>query len=95
MGKQIYKKLHRNRGIARLVVILSVLALVLVAAALYPVIQHYRFRADALGCLITASARMRWAVLRGLTRREGSLPHNISSTARTAARKKRGTMWVS
>ena len=43
MGKQIYKKLHRNRGIARLVVILSVLALVLVAAALYPVIQHYRF----------------------------------------------------
>ena len=51
MGKQIYKKLHRNRGIARLVVILSVLALVLVAAALYPVIQHYRFRADALGCL--------------------------------------------
>ena len=51
MGKQIYKKLHRNRGIARLVVILSVLALALVAAALYPVIQHYRFRADALGCL--------------------------------------------
>lgn len=51
MGKQICKKLHRNRGIARLVVILSVLALVLVAAALYPVIQHYRFRADALGCL--------------------------------------------
>ena len=81
MGKQIYKKLHRNRGIARLVVILSVLALVLVAAALYPVIQHYRL--------------MRWAAWPGLTRREGSLPRSISSTARTAARKKRGIMWAS
>ena len=51
MEKRIRSKLHQIRGIARLVVILTVLALVLVAAALYPVIQHYRFRADALGCL--------------------------------------------
>ena len=51
MGKQICIKLHRNRGIARLVVILTVLALILLAAALYPAIQHFRFRADALGCL--------------------------------------------
>ena len=51
MGKQIRIKLHRNRGIARLVVILTVLALILLAAALYPAIQHFRFRADALGCL--------------------------------------------
>ena len=51
MGNQICTKMHRNYGIARLVVILSVLALVLLAAALYPVIQYYRFRADALGCL--------------------------------------------
>ena len=51
MDKRRRTKLHQTLGIARLVVILSVLALVLVAAALYPVIQHYRFRADALGCL--------------------------------------------
>ena len=51
MEKRRRTKLNQNRGIARLVVILAVLALVLVAAALYPVIQHYRFRADALGCL--------------------------------------------
>ena len=51
MEKRIRSKLHQIRGIARLVVILTVLALVLIAAALYPVIQHYRFRADALGCL--------------------------------------------
>ena len=51
MGKQICIKLHQNRGIARLVVILTVLALILLAAALYPAIQHFRFRADALGCL--------------------------------------------
>ena len=51
MGKLRCEKLHQNRGIARLVVILTVAALVLLAAALYPVIQRYRFRADALGCL--------------------------------------------
>ena len=51
MEKRRRTKLHQTLGIARLVVILTVLALVLVAAALYPVIQHYRFRADALGCL--------------------------------------------
>ena len=51
MREQICIKLHRNRGIARLVVILAVLALILLAAALYPAIQHFRFRADALGCL--------------------------------------------
>lgn len=51
MEKRRRTKLHQTLGIARLVVILSVLALVLVAAALYPMIQHYRFRADALGCL--------------------------------------------
>ena len=51
MEKRRRTKLNQNRGIARLVVILAVLALVLVAAALYPVIQRYRFRADALGCL--------------------------------------------
>ena len=51
MDKRRRIKLHQTLGIARLVVILTVLALVLVAAALYPVIQHYRFRADALGCL--------------------------------------------
>ena len=51
MEKRRRTKLHQTLGIARLIVILTVLALVLVAAALYPVIQHYRFRADALGCL--------------------------------------------
>ena len=51
MGKLRCEKLHQNRGIARLVVIFTVAALVLLAAALYPVIQRYRFRADALGCL--------------------------------------------
>ena len=51
MEKRRRTKLHQTLGIARLVVILAALALVLVAAALYPVIQHYRFRADALGCL--------------------------------------------
>ena len=51
MGKLRCEKLHQNRGIARLVVILTAAALVLLAAALYPVIQRYRFRADALGCL--------------------------------------------
>ena len=51
MEKRRRTKLHQTLGIARLVVILTVLALVLVAAALYPMIQHYRFRADALGCL--------------------------------------------
>ena len=51
MGKQICIKLHQNRGIARLIVILTVLAVILLAVALYPVVQHYRFRADALGCL--------------------------------------------
>lgn len=66
MEKRRRTKLHQTLGIARLVVILTVLALVLVAAALYPVIQHYRFRADALGCLAgldTARRRLAAAYL--------------------------------
>ena len=51
MEKRRRTKLHQTLGIARLVVILTAAALVLLAAALYPVIQRYRFRADALGCL--------------------------------------------
>ena len=51
MGRRIAAKLNQRLGIARLVVILAVLAAVLITAAMIPVIQHYRFRADALGCL--------------------------------------------
>ncbi|MCR5138129.1 MAG: hypothetical protein K6C12_13765 [Oscillospiraceae bacterium] len=51
MKNRIHAKLAQSLGVARLVVILAVAALVLFCAALYPVIQWYRFRADALGCL--------------------------------------------
>ena len=51
MGKRACEKLKRIQGIARLVVILGLLAAVLLTAAMIPVIRHYRFRADALGCL--------------------------------------------
>lgn len=51
MGKCIRTKLNQTRGIARLVVILAILAVILITAAMIPVIQRYRFRADALGCL--------------------------------------------
>ena len=51
MLRRAGRKLNQTGGIARLILILLVLVLVLTAAALYPVIQRYRFRADALGCL--------------------------------------------
>ena len=46
-----HAKLRGTCGIARLVVILALLAVVLLTAILIPVIRSYSFRADALGCL--------------------------------------------
>ena len=68
---RIHAKLAQSLGIARLVVILAVAALVLFCAALYPVIQWYRFRADALGCLAALTSSRNQLIEEYLFRADG------------------------